>query len=569
MTSSSETPEIDLREFDFSADDADARHPEPAVVEGPKPEFSWIGFGGGVAALAWVVGALMAPIGYLGVAGVAALHPALHIALATLVFGPAVLIWLGASAAAEASRTRKIAARLDAKAQAVPAQPALSLAEEIPPLKASVVLRDEIQALNDAVETAVNRLGAIETAAARNIGAFENAISAGGDGAGALAALLDRERAAIAGLNAELKTETEAMARQVSRQIRLIQEAAKIFKTEVSAAETTMAAQAETFGDIADLMGERTAAFVGAAEAAGAASSKLDDGLTAALDALAQASSLNDAARQNAEFAAHAAHAAAGAVRDATSQAVEDARRAAETVREEAAAAEDVAESAIHRLRDMAEAARAASADAQAAADRHAGVIERRLSVLADTAKAAQAAAPARTQAFAGHDTVRRAAAAGVASAVSVFPATAATRTSADWRARLSDHSELFSLDPANERGGDPFGLSGPQDPDAALVAQVIAICEEAGVRPGEWLSSADLEKIAQRARYGAASRRRAVTEAAAGGVQRLSRHLRRSAQARDVAQAFKARPDLAKVSRKGDNADVVCAYLLIETALA
>lgn len=568
MTSSSDTPEIDLREFDFSADDAYARDPEPEVVEEPKPEFSWIGFGGGVAALAWVVGALMAPIGYLGVAGVAALHPALHIALATLIFGPAVLIWLGASAAAEASRTRKIAARLDAKSQAIAAQPTLSLADEIPPLKASVVLREEIQALNEAVETAVTRLGAIETAAARNIAAFENAISAGGDGAGALAALLDRERATMAGLNAELKTETEAMARQVSRQIRLIQEAAKIFKTEVSAAETSMAAQAETFGDIADLMGERTAAFVGAAEAAGAASSKLDDSLTAALDALAQASSLNDAARQNAELAADAAQAAAGAVRDATSQAVADARRAAETVREEAAAAEDVAESAMHRLREMADAARSASADAQAAADRHAGVIERRLSVLADTAKAAQAASPTRTQAFAGHETVRRAAAGG-ASAVSVFPATAPTRTSADWRARLPEDSDLFSLDPANERGGDPFGLSAAQDPDAALIAQVMTVCEEAGVRPGEWLSSADLEKIAQRARYGAASRRRAVTDAAAGGVQRLSRHLRRSAHARDVALAFKARPDLAKVSRKGDNADVVCAYLLIETALA
>ena len=567
MTSSSDTPEIDLREFDFSADDAYARDPEPEPVEEPKPEFSWIGFGGGVAALAWVVGALMAPIGYLGFAGVAALHPALHIALATLVFGPAVLIWLGASAAAEASRTRKIAARLDAKAHS-PAQAALALADEIPELKASVLLRDEIHALNEAVETAVTRLGAIETAAARNIAAFENAISAGGDGAGALAALLDRERASMAGLNAELKSETEAMARQVSRQIRLIQEAAKIFKTEVAAAETTMSAQAETFGDIADLMGERTQAFVGAAEAAGAASSKLDDSLTAALDALAQASSLNDAARQNAELAADAAQAAAGAVRDATSQAVEDARRAAETVREEAAAAEDVAESAIHRLREMADAARAASVDAQAAADRHAGVIERRLSVMADTAKAAQAAAPARTQAFAGHDTVRRAAAGGT-SGVSVFPATAATRTSADWRARMTDDTDLFSLDPANERGGDPFGLSGAQDPDAALIGQVMAVCEEAGVRPGEWLTSADLEKIAQRARYGAASRRRAVTDAAAGGVQRLARHLRRSAQARDVAQAFRARPDLAKVSRRGDNADVVCAYLLIETALA
>jgi hypothetical protein len=569
MTSSAETPEIDLREFDFSADDAQDGDVGAAAAEDPKPEFSWIECGGGVAALAWLVGALMAPIGYFGLAGVAAFHPALHIALATLMLGPAILIWLGASAAAEASRTRKIAARLDAKTHVWGAPPPSAPQEEIAALQVSAMLRDEIDALNLAIEMATDRLGAIEAAAARNIAAFENAISAGGDGAGALSALLDRERATMAGLNAELKSETEALARQVSRQIRLIQEAAKIFKTEVAAAESTMAAQAEAFGDAADLMGERTAAFLGAAEAAGAVSLRIDDNLSSALEALAHASSLNDVARRNAELAADAAQAAAGAVREATSQAVADARRAAETVREEAAAAEDAAEAATQRLRDMAAAARAASAEAQAAADRHAGVIERRLQALSDTARAAQPASPSRTQAVAGHDPSRRTAAAGGTSGVSIFPAAAATRTSADWRARLPEDSGLFSLDPANERGGDEFGFSNVADPDAALIGQVMALFEEAGVRPGDWLAGTDLEKIAQRARHGPASRRRAVAEAAAGAVQRLARHLRRSAAAREVAQAFRARPDLAKVCRRGENADVVCAYLLIETALA
>jgi hypothetical protein len=558
MKPDAETPEIDLREFDFSADEsfsADAEAiPEPA-------EFSWVGFAGGTAALAWIAGAIAAPIGYFGFEGVAALHPALHIALAALVFGPAVLIWVGSAAAADAARTRKIAARLEAGAVGN-AHASRPVGEEAAPLQASAQLREEIAALNKAVDGAVARLGEIETAASRNIAAFENAISAGGDGAGALTALLDRERAAMTALNGELKSETEALARNVSRQIRLVQEAAKIFKTEVSAAETTMQAQAESFGDMADLMGERTVAFVEAAQSVGAARSHLDDAMVAALDALAQASRLNDAARQNAEDAALAAHAAADGVRDATAQAVEDARRAAEMVREEAMVVEEAAEQASQRLATMAEAARAASVDAQAAADRHAHVIERRLAALAETAKTAKTAAPATSYAAdADLEPLRMRAGERVSRVV----ASSRART-AGW----TGGSDFTGLDAANERDADMFGLAQQHgDPDARLVADIMDLCHEAGVKPEEWIGSADLERIAGRARYGAAARRRAVNEAAPGAVQRISRHLRRHAEAKDLAAAFRARPDLAKVNRRGENAEVVCAYLLIDTALA
>ncbi len=560
MKPDTETPEIDLREFDFSADDTFAE-PVPAPAE---QEFSWVGFAGALAALAWIAGAVMAPVGYFGFAGVAALHPALHIALAAIVFGPAVLIWVGSAAASEAARTRKIAARIEAGGIAF-AAPAPPSGEEAAPLQASALLREEIAALNEAVEGAVARLGQIETAASRNIAAFENAISAGGDGAGALSALLDRERAAMTALNGELKGETEALARNVSRQIRLIQEAAKIFKTEVSSAETTMQTQAESFGDMADLLGERTAAFVHAAQGADAVRTQLDEALMAALDTLTHASQLNDAARQNAEDAALAAHAAADGVRDATARAVADARRATETVREESLAAEEAAEQATARLAAMAQAARAASSDAQTAAEKHSSVIERRLAALAETAKTARMSAP-RTAAFVdeqAQEPMRMRAGGGVSRIATGGSARATSWSGAD------EATDYLGFTPANEQSGDPFGFAPTQDPDAALVADIMSLCQEAGVKPGEWLGSADLERIAGRARYGAAARRRAVNDAAPGAVQRLARHFRRATQGKELATAFRARPDLAKVSRRGDNADVVCAYLLIDTALA
>jgi hypothetical protein len=227
-------------------------------------------------------------------------------------------------------------------------------------------------------------------------------------------------------------------------------------------------------------------------------------------------------------------------------------------------AAEEAAEHATARLAAMAEAARAASVDAQAAADRHSTVIERRLVALAETAKTAKA--PTRTTAFVDEEAqepMRLRAAAGTSRY-----ATASASRPAAWSGG-GDKGDYLGLDVANERGGDPFGLQERQDPDAALVAQVMGLCQEAGVQPGEWLGTADLERIAARARLGAAARRRAVNEAAPGAVQRLSRHLRRHPQAKDLANEFRARPDLAKVSRRGDNADTVCAYLLIDAALA
>ena len=50
--------------------------------------------------------------------------------------------------------------------------------------------------------------------------------------------------------------------------------------------------------------------------------------------------------------------------------------------------------------------------------------------------------------------------------------------------------------------------------------------------------------------------------------MSRVARHIRRSAEAQEVANRFRARPDLARSSDKEEGSDLVRAYLLIDAAL-
>jgi hypothetical protein len=563
--------DIDLRDIDLRADDAESED-----IKDQK-SFSWTGLLGGLTALGWAAGACAAAVSYFGLDILAELHPALQAGLAAIAFGPAILIWLGASAAAEATHARRLAMRMEART----AKTVTLTSEDEEAARTqrqSVALRSEIDDLNAAVEEALSRLGEIEINASRNIAAFENAISVGGQGAGALNALMERERAAMTALNAEFRSETETLARNVSRQIRLIQEASKLFKSETANAEAVMTDQAHRFNDAAEALSERTAAMHAAADAAEQASGRLDDSLSSALENLNQATSLNDASRDSAEAAAAAANAVAGAVREVSVRAVNDVRKVAQMVREESAAIEDVAGAALARLREAADAARLASEDSQAAADRHASAIEKRLGALAETAKVARrqpAPATVRTQAFVEDQPISAAAGSGRATSMSFAKsAPAASRFAnrfsgdADWNNLLPDDPDALHLDVANERGNDPFGLSEANDPDAALVQSALEVCSVAGIRLSEALGPEDMERIASRARFGASARRRAVSEAAPASVQRLNRHLRRTAQAKTVAMEFRARPELAKVNRRGQNADVIVAYLMLDAAL-
>lgn len=72
---------------------------------------------------------------------------------------------------------------------------------------------------------------------------------------------LKTERDAIVELNGDLKGQTDTMAHSISRQIRLMREASKLVKTEVTAAEDALETHLASFTASATVMGERTAAF--------------------------------------------------------------------------------------------------------------------------------------------------------------------------------------------------------------------------------------------------------------------------------------------------------------------
>jgi hypothetical protein len=125
---------------------------------------------------------------------------------------------------------------------------------------------------------------------------------------------------------------------------------------------------------------------------------------------------------------------------------------------------------------------------------------------------------------------------------------------------------------PANEDRYDlaDFAPSKPRaNPDDELKSGAIDVVTNAGVDLDDVLDAGDLERIARCSREGATSRSRAVVDAAPGAVTRLSRHLKRNSDAQMTAQAFRARPDLAKSERKGEGSELVRAYLLIDAALA
>jgi len=113
------------------------------------------------------------------------------------------------------------------------------------------------------------------------------------------------------------------------------------------------------------------------------------------------------------------------------------------------------------------------------------------------------------------------------------------------------------------------FGDRPEKSADAMLQADAVELVIESGVDVDEVLAATDLDMIARASRHGASARRDAVMDAAPVAVNRIARHMRRHAGALAVAQAFRARPELAKSEKKGQASDLVRAYLLIDAALA
>jgi hypothetical protein len=569
---------------------------EPTTIEPQTPRdvrggFSWAGFAGGVAAFVWIAGAIGGPLSYFGVDGVMNMDPAMQAGMIALAFGPALLFWVASSAAGEALKARRIAAQLATQGASFPMEAGEANVQRI-----TNTVKNEIEALNDAVAQAMNRLAELENAAQRNVALFDHAVAASRENTEVMANALRHEHDALIELNGDLKGQTETLANSIGRQVRLMREASKLVTTEISAAEDALESHMGALNASATVLGERTAEIQHAADTATAATSALNGSMTDMLDGLAEATRLTDSARQSTEAAVLAANETASAVRETTRSAVYEAKRAAQLIRAEAANMAETAAETLAKLQDAANAARAASEESQAAADRHAASLEKRLTALAATAGAKKAPLPPKREERVVVEQPRQAethslhaAAASAAVArgaqrpqVRATPAPAAVveqqpkrlfKGFGGWGNFMPPAREEMPQ-AANEQTKETFDLVDfaprkPQSPDVMLQTDAVDLVTEAGVDVEDVLDASDLDLIARSSRQGAASRRQAVMDAAPVAVNRIARHVRRHASAQAVAQAFRARPDLAQSEKKAQGSDLVRAYLLIDAALA
>lgn len=495
------------------------REPRARAAPAVKPGVSWVGFLGGLAAITWVGGAAGVAFSSFDAATLRALTPLAQLALITAALAPGLLFWLAASAASEALKARRLAAELTriARVSHAPFEAGALEAQAL-----SHTMRADIASLTAAVSDALERLAQLETSTRSSAAAFSEIIAASSRDAEALSQTLTRERAALASLGRDMKLQTEEIAESIGRQVRLMREASKLVRAEMSAAEDALDSGLAAFAATADSVRAHASAMKGVTQEAVSATGRLDGAMGRMLHGLAEATRLSEAARQSSEQAVSAAKNTAGALRQSTLAAIDEAKRAAQTVRSESAAMQATAHDTLAMLRE-------AAAKARANADK------------------SIAAAPA-------------------APAMDIYAAAAAARTRADapiakgdapWR--LAPISRLPQ--PANERGAGSL--------DADLQARALDLIADCGVDLHRVLSTHDLNQIAASSQKGAAARRRAVLAAAPSAVGRVTRRIKGSDDAHAIANEFRARPHLAKSERKGEDSDLVRAYLLIDAALA
>ena len=579
---------ITLGEFEPTATQTMLALEQPqTTTDTVKTGFSWAGFAGGLAAVTWIAGAIGGPISYFGVDGVTGMDPAMQAGLIALAFGPALLFWVAASAAGEALKARKLAVELTrmARESRLPIDATESEAQRL-----TNTVKHEIENLNDAVAAALGRLAELETAAQRNAALFSEAVEASRENTQVMSDALRGERDALVELNGDLKGQTETMAGSINRQVRLMREASKLVKTEVIEAEAALSSHLASFADSANDLGERTAEFQAAADAASAATASLNSTMSEMLDGLSEATRLTETAKKSTAEAVLAANETASAVRETTRTAVSEAKRAAQLIRAETAALQDAAVETLTKLQEAAEAARAASQESQAAADYHAASIEKRLSALASTATAKkvaqQRAAEPRVVERKPEPVIEQTEVTTLHAAANAAVARGAARSQTRVVAEQTQPRNLFKgfggwgtfmpprNDVANEAANDDaglvdFGAPVRSNPDDQLKTNVVDLVFKAGVDLDDVLAAPDLERIARCSRDGALARRRAVIDAAPGAVTRIARQIKRNSDAHTLASQFRSRPDLAKSEKKGEGSDLVRAYLLIDAALA
>ncbi|MGE0742855.1 MAG: hypothetical protein AB7O98_16065 [Hyphomonadaceae bacterium] len=537
-----------------------------------------------VVGVLWILGAFAAALVLIGPQAIMTLSLAEMVALGAAVFLPALMSWFAGMAARDSARARIEASRLADAADRLmnPERSAEDAARQL-----AMTVRGEISTLDRALEQTLARLQDVEGQIARQAAAVDEMTDNAKAGANQMIVGMEREREELLRISRELTHQAQAIGGSISKHTSSIAEAARVAEAEVRAADQALDHRLTSFGAAAALISDRTNGLSSAAQASADSALRLESALSNALDILAKATNLTDAARQSAEAATLAANSTAGAVRETTYRAVDDAKRAAELIRNEAVNVEREAAVALERLRDAAIAARSAAIDARAAVEDNneparprarprAGAPDDRYDASwRDTPDPLENAPPPRAR--------RPVVDTGAPAAQAPAPTPPQDRPSGDrpipgdwtWRDLMSsvDENAPPATTPRREAAEDPVAHLRRQISEPRTQAlPIVEAIERAGLRLDEVFSPSALERIAQRARSGTQARRRAVRDAAPDAARRLADHLARDGAANQEAMLFLRNEgsriaELIGRGRAAMNAEATRAFLLIDAA--
>ncbi len=514
----------------------------------------------------WIAGSFAAAAALIGLDRLSTLEPVEIGAIAAAVFLPAVMAWFSGAAARDSARARAEARRLADVADRLlnPEQSAGEAARRL-----AISVRGEISTLDHALERTLARLQEVEGQIARQAQAVDAIADQAKAGANQMISGMEREREELLRISRDLTDQAQTIGDSISRHTNAISQAARKAEAEVRAADQALDHRLTSFGAAAALINDRTHGLSTAAQTSADSAIRLETALSNALDVLAKATSLTDAARQSAEAATLAANSTAGAVRDTTSRAVDDAKRAADIIRAEAATVEREAAIALERLRDAAEAAREAAVGAREAVEEGAS----------RGGRSAQAARDARTYDASWRDAPDPLEGAPPPRTRRAEPARAAAPSDWTWRSLLSSVNETDEPGSraATVRRGveDPVAHLRPRrrQPPATPASPAAAVINQIGVDLEAAFSPSALERIAQRARSGTQARRRAVIEAAPEATRQLAQHLAGDTRANQEAMQF-LRHEGARIAelmgrgRASMAAEATRTFLLIDAAV-
>lgn len=539
-----------------------------------------------VVGVLWVAGSIAAAFAIMGSARVMALAPVELGALGAAVVLPALMAFFSGLAAQDSARARAEARRL------VEATDRLLNPErsaEDGARKLAETVRAEINTLDRALEQTLARLQEVEGQIARQASVVDTMTDQAKAGANQMISGMEREREELLRISQELNNQAQTIGDSISRHTHSISEAARQAEAEVRAADQALDHRLTSFGAAAALISDRTHGLSTAAQASADSALRLEHALSNALDILAKATNLTDAARQSAEAATLAANSTAGAVRETTHRAIDDAKRAADLIRGEAVNVEREAAVALERLRDAADAARSAALGARHAVEDNEDTPRRTRQRPAsppreeprhdtswrDEPDPMDAAPPSRRR----PEVPREEPMFGERGRQPERQTERPVAGDWTWRDLLSSVDEDGAPVPAPAA---PAPRREAEDPVAHLRRQIseprastLPITEtisHAGLTLDEVFSPSGLERIAQRARSGTQARRRAVRDAAPEATGRLAQHLAHDPVANQEAMQFLRTEgmriaELIARGRASMNAEATRAFLLIDAA--